>query len=114
MNIYRGGRRQRGYGMGGIFSGFFRKVLPFLQDSAMTVGRNLLNVGSNVLEDMETGDKDIVGSLKRHGKAGAISAAKKIGGHAFKRARDVFDDTPSSESKRRRRTEPPSFLDIFS
>lgn len=113
MNVYRGGRRQRGYGMGGLFSGFFRKILPFLQDSAVTVGKNLLNVGTNVLQDVEAGDSNVRESLKRHGKAGAIKAAKRIGGHAIKRGRDIFDDNQSPDSKRRRRTED-SIFDIFS
>ena len=109
MLVYKGGRRQRGYGMGGLFSGFFRKLQPFLEQSALTVGRNAVDTVSNILEDVEQGDRDIVGSLKRHGKAGAIKTAKQVGLKALKRSMDVFDDIATKPAKRSRPTE----SDIF-
>ena len=109
--MYKGGRRQRGYGMGGLFSGFFRKLQPFLEQTALTVGRNAVDTVSNVLEDMETGDRDIVGSLKRHGKAGAVKTAKQVGLKGLKRMMDVFDDSPAKPSKRSRPTESDIFED---
>jgi len=109
MNVYRGGRRQRGYGIGGLFSSFFRKALPFLKDSALTVGKNALNLASNVVNDAEAG-RDVVKSIKKHGKRVAMKTAKDVGFNALKRGADVFQDIWSPDAKRSR----PEEEDIFS
>ena len=103
MLVYKGGRRQRGYGMGGVFSGFFRKLRPFLKEAALTVGRNAVETVSNVLEDVEKGDRDVVRSIKKHGKAGAIKTAKQVGLRGIKRVMEGTDGIQSQPSKRTRR-----------
>ena len=114
MIVYRGGRRQRGYGIGGVFANFFRKIKPFLQRSAVTVGKNALDTAVNVLGDVERGG-DVVKSLKKHGKSAAWKTAKQVGMQAIKRARDWDDDTLSPDSKRSRRDDSDGeFDDIFS
>lgn len=104
MIVYRGGRRQRGYGIGGVFSSFFRKTSPFLKKGALTVGKNALSTLSNVLEDVE-GGKNVVDSIKRRGKAGAWKTMREVGSQALKRSPELLADIFSSDSKRARREE---------
>ena len=101
MIVYRSGRRQRGYGIGGLFSSFFRKALPFLKDGALTVGKNALGVASNVIHDAGRGG-NVVASIKKHGKKGALKTAKEVGLGALKRGSEVLYDIWSEDSKRRR------------
>jgi len=116
MIVYRGGRRQRGYGIGGVFSSFFRKALPFLEKSALSVGKHALGTVSNVLSDVEHGERDIARSIKRHGKKHAFEAGKEVGSHAIKRASEWNSDTFAPTSKRRRRStsDEEDYDDIFS
>lgn len=114
MIVYRGGRRQRGYGIGGVFSSLFRKILPFLEKGAVTVGKHALSTASNVLDDVEHGERNIGKSLKRHGKKRAWQAARELGTHAIKTAADWNDDIFAPTSKRRRRNEDDDDDDIFS
>ena len=111
MIVYKGGRRQRGYGIGGLFSSFFRKAQPFLKDSGLTVGKNVLGVASNVLQDVEQG-RNVLDSIKKHGKRGALKTAKEVWLSAFKRGADVFGDIYTQDTKRRRSEEYED--DIFS
>lgn len=101
MIVYKGGRTQRGYGIGGLFSSFFRKASPFLKESALRVGKNALDVASDVLYDAGQG-RDVFRSMKKHGKKAAMKTAKEVGLTALKRSADVFDDIWSEDSKRRR------------
>jgi len=101
MNVYRGGRRQRGYGIGGLFSSFFRKALPFLKDTALTVGKSALDVVGNVVNDAEAG-RDVVKSIKKHGKRVAMKTAKDVGFNALKRGSDVLQDIWTQDAKRSR------------
>jgi len=101
MKVYRGGRRQRGYGIGGLFSSFFRKASPFLKNSALSAGRNALNLANNVIEDVERGG-NVLKSLKKHGEKAAMKTAQEVGFNALKRGADVFDDIWSQDAKRSR------------
>ncbi len=114
MIIYRGGRRQRGYGVGGVFSSLFRQALPALEQGAKIVGKNALELGMNVANDAIQG-KDPLKSLEHHGISAALNAGgeivdsitetgkkrkregKKVIHHRAKRQRgrgftDIFDD----------------------
>jgi len=40
-------------GIGSFLGGLFRKILPYLNKGARTVGREVLRAGINVIEDVE-------------------------------------------------------------
>ncbi len=90
MIIYRGGRRQRGYGIGGVFSSLFREALPVLEKGAKIVGKNAVQLGMNVAQDAIQG-KDPLKSLEQHG----INAALTTGG-------ELLDTTLDTGKKRKR------------
>ena len=94
MIIYRGGRRQRGYGIGGVFSSLFRQALPALEQGAKIIGKNAVQLGMNVANDAIQG-KDPLKSLEQHG----VMAALNTGGEILDSA---FDDSTSKRKKRKR------------
>ncbi len=77
MLIYRGGRRQRGYGIGGMFKSLFRSAMPILKEGGKIVAKNAVNYGANVLADVSRGE-DVVKSLERHGVKAAMNTAGDI------------------------------------
>lgn len=52
-NWYRGAAVQRGHGIGSFLGGLFRVALPFIKKGALSFGKEALNAGVNVLEDVE-------------------------------------------------------------
>lgn len=54
--VFAGSRYQRGHGgIGSFLSGLFRSVLPYIKSGAKAVGREAVNAGFNVLDDVITG-----------------------------------------------------------
>jgi len=91
MLIYRGGRRQRGYGIGGMFKSLFRSAMPILKEGGKIVAKNAVNYGANVLADVSRGEEDVGEMLKRH----AIKSAKEAAG-------DVADAVTNKRGKRKK------------
>lgn len=89
MIIYRGGRRQRGHGIGGVFKSLFRKAMPILAEGGKVIAKHAAEMGKNVLADVSRGETDIAKSFERHGVKAAIGAAG-----------DVLD-APDKRKKRR-------------
>jgi hypothetical protein len=48
MPIFQGVRMQRGHGIGNIFAGFFRSVMPLLKRIAPVIGRRALLTGASI------------------------------------------------------------------
>ena len=74
LSGYQGIPYQRGNGLGSFFGRLFRAILPVAKragkSALKTVGREALNMGTNVMADMAEG-RDIKESFKQHGlKAG--------------------------------------------
>ena len=71
---------QRGHGLGSFFGRLFRAILPVAKSvgkSALrTVGKEALNMGMNVAQDLSQG-RDIKQTLKEHGTKALGSVAKK-------------------------------------
>ena len=129
MIVYRGGRRQRGYGIGGVFSSLFRKAKPFaakakpffknkvkplikkgmkkakphLKKASKIAGKNALNTFTQVMADVQGGDVDLVDSILTRGKAGLMKTGKDVYRQAIKRKREPDVDSLSSDTKRQRR-----------
>lgn len=55
--VFAGARHQRGHGLGGVLSGLFRKVVPFVKDNVKNIGKNLLRTGADIAQDMIEGKK---------------------------------------------------------
>jgi len=71
---YQGMPYQRGNGLGSFFGRLFRAILPVAKrvgkSALKSVGREALNMGTNVIGDLSEG-RNIKASLKQHGlKAG--------------------------------------------
>lgn len=81
---------QRGGGLGSIFRGIFRALLPIAKSAGKTIGRQALRTGAEIASDVLSGS-NLKDSVKRRGRAAAATlatkAAKKIqrGGRLGKR-----------------------------
>ncbi|GBM67577.1 hypothetical protein AVEN_73706-1 [Araneus ventricosus] len=76
---YEGVSFQKGYGLGGIFRRFFRAARPFLVKGGKALGKEALVTGTNVVNDVVSGE-DIKTATKRRSKeAGKNLARKAIG-----------------------------------
>jgi hypothetical protein len=64
MPIFQGARMQRGHGIGNIFAGLFRSVMPLLKRIAPVIGRRALLTGASIARDMMGGQ-----SIKEAAKA---------------------------------------------
>ena len=72
--IYKGRRRQRGYGVGGNFASFYRTASPLLKNLGITVAKEALQAGNDILDDFEKGKSDWTTNIKKHGKRAAKKA----------------------------------------
>ena len=61
MPYFQGNPYQRGHGIGSFLGGLFRGALPLLKSGARAIGKELLQCGINVLDDLP--DKDLKESL---------------------------------------------------
>ena len=81
MPVYRGSPvLQRGYGLGGLLRGLFRRALPFLKKGATMVGKQALQTGMDLAEDVMSG-QNIKTAAKRRIKSGG----KQLGADGLKR-----------------------------
>ena len=54
---FRGGRMQRGYGIGGMFKSLARIAIPLVKRGAKAVGKRALKAATEVGQDMLEGKK---------------------------------------------------------
>ena len=77
MPVYRGSTGlQRGYGLGGLLGGLFRTALPILKKGAMAVGREALQSGMDIAQDVMNG-QNIKTATKRRVKAAGRNMGRK-------------------------------------
>lgn len=55
--VFSGATRQRGYGLGGVFTRLFRSFAPTLKSVAKSAGKQLLKTGANFASDLIDGKK---------------------------------------------------------
>ena len=67
---------QRGGGLGSIFRGIFRALLPIAKSAGKTVGRQALRTGAEIASDVLSGSNLGV-SVKRRTRKGAATLAAK-------------------------------------
>lgn len=126
LPVYHGSTRlQRGYGLGGLLGGLFRSAMPLLKKGAMTVGRQALQTGVDIAQDVISG-QNVKTAAKRRLKA----AGKQLGSKALRKIqtgkgnrnvkkpsqtrgikRGRNRETVSSKGSKRRRRSP--IYDIF-
>lgn len=82
LDMFRGGRLQRGYGLGGIFGSLLRSIMPIAKSVGRVVGRQALKTGAAVASDVLHGG-DVGQALRNRGRA-AIRKLKQKGLHALK------------------------------
>ncbi len=81
MPIYRGSPiLQRGYGLGGLLGGLFRKAVPLLKKGATMIGKQALRTGIGIADDVMAGHY-IKTAAKRMIKAGT----KQLGSDVLRR-----------------------------
>lgn len=52
LNVFRGARSQRGYGIGNFFKSLFRAAIPLFKSGARAIGHEALETGRHFLEDV--------------------------------------------------------------
>lgn len=93
---------QRGSGLGNIFAGLFRRLLPILKPVAKAVGKQALSTGASIAADVVQG-RDLKESAIEHGKEAAGSLLNQAssalaykpqqqGSGLGKRPHDTVDD----------------------
>ena len=73
---------QTGYGLENVLGGLFKRALPLIKKGATTIGKQMLQTGSDILEDALSGKNIKASAKKRLKEAGksmgtrAVNAAK--------------------------------------
>ena len=122
LRVYAGRRRQRGYGLGGLFSSLFRSAAPLLKQGLKTVGKQALRTGASVLGDVLEGrqlKESVVTRAEEGGKALGHQALRAISEPKKKYKRPSHDTlsvirAPTKQARRRKRKGAPPTRDIFS
>ena len=78
MTYFRGTQHQRGSGLGSLFGGLLRAVMPAAKSALKTVGREAMRTGISVASDALAG-ADPLQSLEHHGRRSARKLLKKAG-----------------------------------
>lgn len=110
MVYFKGSPYQRGHGIGSFLGGLFRQALPLLKSGARTVGKELLQCGINVLDDLGSDNKtlkesvdqrtgDVVRNLKNKAKDEIVGILK---GKGYKGKRRRKTSQSKSISRRRK------------
>ncbi len=73
---FAGSRYQQGAGVGNIFSGLFRTLLPVAKSIGKTVSHQALNMGAQIAADTLAGH-NLVESLEQRGREGAAALLNK-------------------------------------
>lgn len=95
LPVFRGGRGQRGHGIGNILGGLFRSAVPLLKKGAKALGKEALRTGMAVAGDVLDGR-----SLKSSVKTRGLAASKRVARKA------VSSVTASSNGNKKRKRQP--------
>ena len=95
--IYRGRRRQRGYGIGGQFASFFRKAMPILKKAGYSTTKHWLQEGSNAMDTLEKSDKNWKNVAMKHVKKAAKKSITPILDLGVRAAKQRINDALSDD-----------------
>ena len=70
LNYYQGTAFQRGYGFGGVFRSLFRMAAPLFKSGAKALGRQMLQSGLDVVNDVSQGENLKMAAKRRLKEAG--------------------------------------------
>lgn len=111
--VYQRGGGQRGAGIGSFLSGLFRTLLPILKRGSIAVGKEILNSGTNFINDVShnanprtafnTRAQEAITTLKRKAMHGEGYKAAKTN-----RKRQLSATTQSVDTKLRKITKKPT------
>ena len=106
MNIYKGRRRHKGYGVGGAFASYFRSAVPLLKRAGFSTAKEWLKSGSEAFGDLEKGKKPWKKVLKSHAKKAAkrsLTPLVTLGANAITDGiKDVLSEDEISPSPTKR------------
>ncbi len=77
ISVFQGQRYQRGSGIGSIFKGLLRFILPIAKSAGQTLGKQALKTGARIATDVAEG-RNFGEALAQHGAEGVEEAVKKI------------------------------------
>ena len=88
QTVFKGSRRQRGYGLGNIISSLFRKVVPLLapilKSAAKGVGKRMLKGGINIAENVLSGG-DVKEAVRNEAQSGLSDLSSSAMGYVGKK-----------------------------
>ena len=70
LPVFHGREYQRGYGIGSVFSGLSKLVMPLIKSGAKALGKQALQSGTQVLSDVLQGQNLKQAALRRSKEAG--------------------------------------------
>lgn len=70
------GRNQRGAGIGSFLGGLFRRILPVLRKGTVVVGREVINSGTNFIDDLRN-NVTPQDAMKKRSKEAVVNLVKK-------------------------------------
>jgi hypothetical protein len=77
MPVFAGARYQRGHGIGSLFSGLFRSIMPLIKKAAPIIGRKALEAGANIIGDVGSG-RSFKDSAKQHASNAFSESIKSL------------------------------------
>ena len=83
-NFFQGQLYQRGSGIGNIFRGIFKLLLPVAKRVGRTVGKQALSTGSRIAGDLIEG-VPLNSAIKTHGATGIRAVGQKLGSQMLAR-----------------------------
>ena len=102
MPVYRGSTGlQRGYGLGGLLGGLFRSAMPLLKKGAMAVGREALQSGMDIAQDVMNGQSVKTATKKRMKTAGRNMGLKAL--NKLQKGRGAKKQLPKAQKKGKKR-----------
>ena len=57
LPVFRGNRVQRGHGLGSMFKGLLKSVVPLVKSGAKSLGKQALSTGLDITRDVLSGKK---------------------------------------------------------
>ena len=97
--IYSGAGVQKGYGIGGLFSGLAKMAIPMLKTAAKSAGRTLLKSGVQFAGDLAQGK-----NFKQAAKQRALEAGKSIGSNVLANVRQIAVNNLGNKKRKPSRT----------
>lgn len=104
------GSIHRGAGVGSFLGGLFRRILPILKKGTIAVGREVINSGSNFINDIANNVSPRTALRKRTREVASNLAHKVMTGEGYKlranaRKRQTSKVTQVRNTKRRKTTQ---------